>query len=61
MRRGLAHHLVTALVLLCLQAMATAMTLRPDPLERFEAAAVSGLVWWSLERQRALRPPAPRR
>ncbi len=60
-RRDIARHLATALVLLCLQAMATAMTLRRDALDRFEGAAVSGLVWWSLERARPRPLRAPRR
>jgi hypothetical protein len=59
--RGIARHVATALVLLCLQAMATAMTLRRDPLDRFQAAAISGLVWWSLERARPRPPWAARR
>ena len=54
MRRSLARHLTTAIVLLCLQLMATAMTLRRDPLDRFQGAAVSGLVWWTLETRRRL-------
>jgi hypothetical protein len=48
----LQRHFATFLVLLCLQAMATVMSLRRDPLERFEAAAVSALVWTSLEAHR---------
>ena len=61
MRRSLAHHLVTALVLLCLQAVATWMTLRRDPLDRFEGATITALVWWSVEPPvRRLRQPAPR-
>ncbi len=61
-RRAIARHLAAAAVLLCLQAAATVMSLRRDPLDRFQGTAVSGLVWWSLQRRRPPLPrPAPRR
>ena len=56
-RFSITRHLATAMVLLCLQATATVMVLRRDPLERFEGAALTGLVWWSMERGRVLSPP----
>jgi len=55
-RRSLSRHLSAALILLCLQAMATVMTLRRDPLERLEGSAIAGLVWYSVESQRRRRP-----
>ena len=44
-------------VLLCLQAAACMLAIRRDPVDRFRAAAVSGLVWGSLRRLDR-RPPA---
>ena len=57
MQFSITRHLATAMVLLCLQATATVMALRRDPLQRFEGAALTGLVWWSVERGRVLSPP----
>jgi hypothetical protein len=54
-RRSLTRHLSAALVLLCLQAMATVMPLRRDPVERLEGSAIAGLVWFSVEARRDRR------
>ena len=37
-------------VLLCLQAAASILAVRRDPVDRFKAVVVSGLVWESLRR-----------
>jgi hypothetical protein len=37
-------------VLLCLQAAASMLAVRRDPVDRFKAVVVSGLVWESLRR-----------
>jgi hypothetical protein len=50
--------LTTALVLLCLQATATVMALRRDPVQRFEGATLTGLVWLSCDQRRRLQRPA---
>jgi hypothetical protein len=59
MRRVLKGQFTVLAVLLCLQAAASMMALRRDPLDRFRAAAVSGLVWVSLPRIEPLRRPEP--
>jgi hypothetical protein len=41
----IARHLATAAVVIVLQLTATMMTLRRDPVLRFEGAATSGLLW----------------
>ena len=41
----LAQHLATALVVICLQLVATLMTLRREPLSKFEGASISGALW----------------
>ena len=41
----LARHLATAVVVISLQLVATLMTLRREPLGRFEGAAISGALW----------------
>jgi hypothetical protein len=35
-------------VVICLQLTATVMTLRRDPIQKFEGAAISGLLWVGL-------------
>jgi hypothetical protein len=59
MRRFLGHHMATLAVLLCLQAAATMLAVRRDPVDRFRAACVSALVWESLRRLDR-RPPVAR-
>ena len=57
MRRTLGHHLTALAVLLCLQAAASMLAVRRDPVDRFRAVVVSGLVWESLRRLDRLPPP----
>jgi hypothetical protein len=57
MRRLLSNQVTVLAVLLCLQAAASMLALRRDPVDRFRAACVSGLVWGSLRRIER-RPPA---
>jgi hypothetical protein len=57
MRRIVGHHLTALAVLLCLQAAASMLAVRRDPVDRFRAAVVSGLVWESLRRLDRLPPP----
>ncbi|MGZ4482169.1 MAG: hypothetical protein ACXVY5_08170 [Gaiellales bacterium] len=45
MHRSLTRPLATVAVVLCLQLMATVMTLRRDPLTRFEGSAIAALLW----------------
>jgi hypothetical protein len=40
-------------VLLCLQVAASMMALRRDPVDRFSAACISGLVWRQLRKMGA--------
>jgi hypothetical protein len=56
-RRTLGHHLTALAVLLCLQAAASMLAVRRDPVDRFRAGVVSGLVWESLRRLDRLPPP----
>ena len=56
MRRTLGHHLTALAVLLCLQAAASMLAVRRDPVDRFKAVVVSGLVWESLRRLDRLPP-----
>ena len=51
--------MATLAVLLCLQAAATMLVVRRDPVDRFRAACVSALVWESLRRLDR-RPPVAR-
>jgi hypothetical protein len=55
--RSVTRHLATALVLLCLQASATVMALRRDPVQRFQGATLSGLVWLACDQRRRLQRP----
>ncbi len=57
MRRILGHHLTALAILLCLQAAASMLAMRRDPVDRFRAVVVSGLVWESLRRLDRLPPP----
>jgi hypothetical protein len=57
MRRIVGHHLTALAVLLCLQAAASMLAMRRDPVDRFRAVVVSGLVWESLRRLDRLPPP----
>ena len=57
MRRILGNHLTALLILLCLQAAASMLAVRRDPVDRFRAVVVSGLVWESLRRLDRLPPP----
>ena len=45
------------LILLCLQAAASMLAVRRDPVDRFRAVVVSGLVWESLRRLDRMSPP----
>lgn len=56
-RRSLNNHMAALAVLLCLQAAACMLAVRRDPVDRFRAACVSGLVWTALRRLDR-RPPA---
>jgi hypothetical protein len=56
-RRTLGHHLTALAVLLCLQTAASMLAVRRDPVDRFKAVVVSGLVWESLRRLDRLPPP----
>jgi hypothetical protein len=49
----LARHLATAAVVIGLQLIATLMTLRREPLSRFEGAAISGMLWTGFRPGRA--------
>jgi len=60
-RRFLGHHMAALAVLLCLQAAASMLAVRRDPVDRFKAVVVSGLVWESLRRLDRLPPPQVRR
>jgi len=48
MKVRFAQHLATAMVVICLQLVATLMTLRREPLSRFEGASISGALWAGL-------------
>ena len=56
MRSAAARHLTTALTILCIQAMATVLTFRRDPVERFEGAVATALTWEAVRRLRAAGP-----
>jgi hypothetical protein len=51
-RSAAARHLGTALAILCIQAMATMLTFRRDPVERFEGAVATALTWEAVRRLR---------
>ena len=53
MRSAAARHLTTALAILCIQAMATVLAFRRDPVERFEGAVVTALTWEAVRRMAA--------
>jgi hypothetical protein len=53
MRSAAARHLTTALAILCIQAMATVLAFRRDPVERFEGAVATALTWEAARRMRA--------
>jgi hypothetical protein len=59
MRRSLHHHLVWLAVLLCLQATAAMLAFRRDPVDRFQAACLSGLVWESTRRLKRAADQTP--
>ena len=52
MRSAAARHLTTAILIPCIQAMATVLTLRRDPVERFEGAVATALTWEAVRRMR---------
>src|SRR4029079_9087828 len=56
-RRFLGHHMAALAVLLCLQAAASMLAVRRDPVDRFKAVVVSRLVSESLPPLDA--PPTP--
>jgi hypothetical protein len=47
LRSGVMRHVATAVVVLCLQTMAVLMTLRRDPVTRFEGTVISATLWWT--------------
>jgi hypothetical protein len=53
MRSVAARHVTTALAILCLQAMATVLSMRRDPAERFEGAVATALTWETVRRMRS--------
>ena len=53
MRRLISRHAAMLAVLLCLQVAACMIAMRRDPIDRFSAACVSGLVWRSLRKMGA--------
>jgi hypothetical protein len=53
MRWAASRHFTTALAILCIQAMATVLTLRRDPVDRFEGAVATALTWEAVRRMRA--------
>jgi hypothetical protein len=55
-RSAAARHLTTALAILYIQAMATVLTFRRDPVERFEGAVATALTWEAVRRMRAVEP-----
>ena len=57
MRRFLRHNMAALAVLLCLQAAASMLAVRRDPVDRFKAVVISGLVWESLRRLDRQPPP----
>ena len=52
MRAAASHRVSTALALLALQAAAVALTVRRDPVERFQGAVATALVWEASRRLR---------
>ena len=48
MTTSIARNLATAAVVICLQLTATVMTLRRDPIQKFQGAAISGMLWVGL-------------
>jgi hypothetical protein len=52
-RSAASRHLTTALAILCIQAMATVLTFRRDPVDRFEGAVATALTWEAVRRMRA--------
>ncbi len=50
MRRQISRQTATIAVLLCLQMAACMLAIRRDPVDRFSAACISGLVWRSLRK-----------
>jgi hypothetical protein len=55
-RSAAARHLTTALAILCIQAMATVLTFRRDPVERFEGAVATARTREAVRRMRATAP-----
>jgi hypothetical protein len=46
-RRGVMRHIATAVVVLVLQSMAMLMTMRRDPVTRFEGTVITAALWWT--------------
>ena len=46
MRNGLMRHITTAVLVVSLQLMATLMTMRRDPVARFQGTTISAMLWW---------------
>jgi hypothetical protein len=47
LRQGVMRHIATAVVVLMLQSMAMLMTMRRDPLTRFEGTIITAALWWT--------------
>jgi hypothetical protein len=41
------RHIATAIIVLMLQSMAVLMTMRRDPVTRFEGTIISTALWWT--------------
>ena len=52
MRTAASKHVTAALLILCLQAMATLLSMRRDPVERFQGAVATALTWEAARRMR---------
>jgi hypothetical protein len=56
-RVGIMRHVATAVVVLTLQSMAILMTMRRDPVVRFEGTVISAALWWTTRPQAARGRP----
>jgi hypothetical protein len=58
-RVGIMRHVATAVVVLTLQSMAVLMTMRRDPVARFEGTVISAALWWTTRPQPVRARPRP--
>ena len=58
-RVGIMRHVATAVVVLTLQSMAVLMTMRRDPVARFEGTAISAALRWTTRPQPVRARPRP--